>query len=86
MIRRSTKDNVEYALSNFDGYVFYLAESTIQQRDIPQPPPPPKLGAGIVEEEELPDPVAQLKEEITFFTSLEEHLGHSVFFSAGDRL
>ncbi len=62
--------------------LFFDAESTIQQRDIPQPPPPPKFGAGI-EDEVLPEPVAQLNEEITFFTSLEEHLGHSVFLSAG---
>jgi len=62
--------------------IFQNAESTIQQRDIPQPPPPPpKLGAGI--DEELPEPVAQLNEEITFLTSFEEHLGHSVLFSAG---
>jgi hypothetical protein len=51
---------------------------------MPQPPPPPKLGAGI-EDEELSEAVAQLKDESTFFTSFEEHLGHSVFFSAGYR-
>lgn len=52
---------------------------------MPQPPPPPKLGAGI-EDDEPPEPAAQLKDESTFFTSLEEHLGHSVFLSAGYRL
>jgi hypothetical protein len=51
---------------------------------MPQPPPPPKLGAGI--EDGPPEPAAQLKDDITFFTSLEEQRGHSVFFSAGERL
>ena len=53
---------------------------------MPQPPPPPKLGAGIEGDALSLDPEPQLNEEITFFTSFDSHLGHSVFFSAGDRL
>jgi len=53
---------------------------------MPQPPPPPKLGAGIEGEVLLPEPEAQLNEDITFLTSVEEHLGHSVLFSAGYKL
>ena len=43
---------------------------------MPQPPPPPKLGAGIEGEVLLPEPEAQLNEDMTFLTSVEEHLGH----------
>jgi hypothetical protein len=61
-------------------------DRTGQQRETPQPPPPPpKLGADIEDEPPLPDE-AQLKEEITFFTSFDKHLGHSVLFSAAHRL
>jgi hypothetical protein len=49
---------------------------------MPQPPPPPKLGA-CEPDEPLSDPDAQLKAEIIFFTFLDVHLGHSVSFGSG---
>ncbi len=53
---------------------------------MPQPSPA-KRGAGIEGELLLSEPEAQLNEDITFFTSLEEaHLGHSVLFSGGYKL
>lgn len=52
---------------------------------MPQPPPPPKPGDGI-EYEALPEPALQLNDEISFLTSLEEHLGHAVLFSDRDML
>lgn len=52
---------------------------------MPQPPPPPKPEDGI-EHAVLPEPVLQLKDEINFLTSLEEHLGHFVLFSDRDML
>jgi len=55
--------------------------ATAQQEEMPQPPPPPNLGAGIDEEASSPDP--QLKEDITFFTLLDEHFGQYVSFSGG---
>ncbi len=51
---------------------------------MPQPPPP-KVGAGD-EDEALPEPAPQVKEDIIFLTSLDAHLGHSVLFSAGYKL
>lgn len=49
---------------------------------MPQPPPPPKLGA-FAPDELLSVPEAQLKAEIIFFTSLDEHMGHSALLGSG---
>jgi hypothetical protein len=61
-----------------------IAERTVQQEETPQPPPANRgggpIGATLFSDDE------QLKEDITFFTLLEEHLGHSVCFSGGYRL
>jgi len=47
---------------------------------MPQPPPPPKFGAGT---DPLPVPDEQLNPDITFLTLELPHLGHSVFFTSG---
>jgi hypothetical protein len=64
---------------------FYLfwhakrAEPTVQQEETPQPPPekPPGETDGDIF---LPEPEAQQKEEIIFFTLSEEQFGHVVSF------
>lgn len=53
------------------------AEPTVQQEETPQPPPP-KPPEGIEEDGLLPDPDEQQKDEISFFTLPESHLGHFV--------
>jgi len=60
--------------------VIYKAELTVQQDEMPQPPPPPKFGAGT---DPLPEPDEQLKADITFFTLELPHLGHSVLCASG---
>jgi len=50
---------------------------------MPQPPPPPKFGAGT---EPLPETDEQLKADITFLTLALPQLGHSVLFASGYRL
>jgi hypothetical protein len=57
------------------------AEPTVQQEDTPHPPPARRGGDadGML----FSEPPLQLKEDITFFTSLDAHFGHSVFFSGG---
>jgi len=47
---------------------------------MPQPPPPPKFGAGT---DPLPEPDEQLKPDITFLTLALPHFGHLVFFASG---
>ena len=59
-------------------------EQTVQQERIPQPRPPPKFGGGV--ETSVSEPDVQLKDEITFFTFLDEHFGHSVSLSEGYKL
>lgn len=69
---------------NFIIPLYAIAEQTVQQEETPQPPPE-KRGGGAEGITSLSDD-AQLKEDITFFTSLDEHLGHSVAFSGGYKL
>ncbi len=55
------------------------AEPTVQQQEVPQPPPlKPREGADEVKPESEVE--EQLKEDITFFTDFDEHFGHWVSF------
>ena len=65
-------------------YLMKYTEPTVQQEETPQPPPA-KRGAGI-DGELFSVPGPQLKADMTFFNSLEEHFGHSALFSGGYRL
>jgi len=58
-----------------------LAEQTVQQEETPQPPPAKR--GGVPEAATLLSDDAQLKDDNTFFTSVDEHLGHFVFCSGG---
>jgi hypothetical protein len=54
------------------------AEHPAQHEETPQPPPKPPDEPG---EEKPASELEQQKEEMSFFTSFEEHLGQSVSFS-----
>jgi hypothetical protein len=57
-----------------------MSELPAQHEEMPQPPPPPpKFGAECEDTSLFP----QLKDEMTFLTSFDEHFGHSVLLSAG---
>ena len=60
---------------------FYpCAEPPVQQCETPHPPPAaPPEGRG--EENPDPDPLEQQKEDISFFTSDDPHLGHKASFA-----